>query len=663
MNEPGPTVVEASGGRVLIALERVPLRALLVARHLQRPPRPFPVCTLRVPIAPSAPGALAVEVGAIPAHYWEMQLVFPPVHPGLALSEPWNEPGTSGIFLPGTVAGDLTVRRNLSTMLLLEPHDLPIPASGSELQRAAQSVLQDAQPETLLRVAMHWAFACDVALRDWDGHDDTLLHHSLSVPLQNAAHVEDAANRLVISQSLRVVAVDAIARDLARTKSGGLRDCYDVAPPLEALVYAYFPSLARGDAPTHAEIRTALWLLAFETPFDDISDSPLASLMAVTFGRQSIGDPHEALDRWLRLVNTPDGHPHGTWTTKDAPSELRRSLRTAEHLDLRDVAILVRDVLPLMILFQDVGNQLWTARALAEVRRGVQDRDFSTAWSFLARKLVRQVHGLDNPRSGVVAEIDLEDSDSNMIARRKAIEQWLIERPFLGFGDGTLIPIGLPDTAYGVIRACETFGDRMEQRDRAPQWVGNLLGLCFQASVVELAHAVQRGHRVLDVDVIDQVMDSVAGKDAKRADLVIGDAQGQYVVIEVTRRNLRGGIRYGDEEALREWADGQLGKLQQVESTEANLDEIASAGGWMRPRQSTGLVVCDLPLPQTLGLRALFDRQSGVHRAPFICSIAEFEVLVAKAQSGWSVPSLVLAWKQSRPDRPLGHFLTQWPHR
>ena len=208
--------------------------------------------------------------------------------------------------------------------------------------------------------------------------------------MQNDAVVEDAAKRLVIAQSLRVVAVDAIARNLARTKSGGLRDCYDVAPPLEALVYAFFPSLSRGDAPTHAEIRTALWLRAFETPFDEISDSPLASLMAVMFGRQSVGEPHEALDRWLGLVDTTDDHPYGTWTTKDAPSELRRALRSGDHLDLRDVAILVRDVLPLLILFQDVGNQLWTAPALAAVLQGVQDRDFSAAWSFLARNLIRR---------------------------------------------------------------------------------------------------------------------------------------------------------------------------------------------------------------------------------------------------------------------------------
>ena len=76
--------------------------------------------------------------------------------------------------------------------------------------------------------------------------------------------------------------------------------------------------------------------------------------------------------------------------------------------------------------------------------------------------------------------MDLGDSDGDMIARRKAIEQWLIERPLLGFSDGVLIPIGLPDTAYGVIHACETFGDQMGQRDRGRSGWGTFWVVAFK---------------------------------------------------------------------------------------------------------------------------------------------------------------------------------------
>ena len=662
MKEPELIIRQLSGDRMLAGIDRPARPMMLVARYLVGPVRPLPAYEVRVPLAPSALGALAVEVGALPHRYSVQQMLFPPDHPGLAVSEPWIAPVASDLLLPATIASDLNLRRNLSATLQLDPRDLPIPASGDALKGAAERVLQNARGETVLRVAMHWAFACDVSHRDGDGLDNALPWHSLSVPRENVGHIQASANRLVVPQSLRVVAVDAVARNLTGASSDGRTSRYEAPSALDPLVYAYFPSLSRWGPPTHAEIRTALWLLAFDSPLDEIPGSPTAWLMAVSFGRQSVGEPYEALDRWLGLLDTPDDHPHGAWTTKDAPSHLRRALRTGEGLDLRDVVVLVRDVLPLMVHFQDVGNQLWTAAALAAALSGVQDRDRSDAWSFLERSLVRRILELDDGCVCALAESELREAGGDMIARRKAIEQWLIERPFLEFSDGVLVPVGLPDTAYGVIHACEASANPNPKRGRWTQRVGNILGLCFQASVAELAHGIPHDQTVIDVDVIDRVVDSVAGKHAKRADLAIGDAQGCYVVIEATRRNLLGDIRYGDERALREWNDIHLGKLQQVESTKACLDEIAKAAGGVQPQQSVGLVVCDLPLPQTAGLRALFDRQSGVRHPPFICSIVEFELLVEKAHARWSIPSLIVAWQQSRPDRPLGHFLAQWPH-
>ena len=662
LNESELTIRRSSGDGLLVGIERPARLMVLVARYLVGPVRPFPVCAVRIPLAPSALGAFAVEVGAIPHQYCVQELLFPPAHPGRTLAEPWGAPVASDLLLPGNIASELTLRRSLSATLQLDPRDLPVPAGGSELCRAADHVLQRARSETVLRVAMHWAFACEVSHQRGDERDNALLQHPLCVPRENAGQIRASAKRLVPPQSLRVVAVDAVARKLADASPTDRTSSYEASPAIRALVCVYFPSLTRGEPPSNAEIRTALWLLAFDSPFDEMPGSPVASLMALSFGRRSIGEPYEALDRWLGLVNTPDDHPYGTWAANDAPSCLRSALCTTEDLDLREVVALVRDALPLMVHFQEVGNQLWTAAALAALLRGLQDRDRSEAWSFVERTVIRQIHELDDGWICALGKGDHVEAAGDAIARRKAVEQWLIERPFLGFSDGVLIPVGLADTTYGVIHACEAVVDHAGRREIGPQWVGKVLGLYFQASVTELAHTIPRGQSVLDVDVIDRVVDSVASKEAKRADLVIGDALGGYVVIEATRRNLRGGIRYGDEYALGEWADIHLGKLQQVESTEACLAEIARAGGWVQPRQSVGLVVCDLPLPQTRGLRALFDEQSGDRRPPFICNIAEFELLVRKAHAGNSVPSLIVAWQQSRPDIPLGHFLAQWPH-
>ncbi|MYI20526.1 MAG: hypothetical protein F4121_10770 [Acidimicrobiia bacterium] len=507
-----------------------------------------------------------------------------------------------------------------------------------------------------MRIALHWAFACDVSHRPWAAHNSTLLQHSLSVPAENAARVADARDRLVIPQVVRLVAIAAALR-LSAGPSLGTFEYQDDPPPLRTLVDAYFPSLAEAVAPTPAEVRTALWLRSFESSFEDVGGDAVSLMMAQTFGKQSIGEPHDGLARWLYWVSMPDDHPRGTWATKDAPSELRRELRPTGELDLRSVAYLVHTILPFLMESQDTANQLWTIPTLANITHGAQQLDLSGAWKFFGNNLVRQADDTDDLRSLAEAALHLGAPEAEPLILRKAIEQWLIDRPFLRFDDGVIIPIGLPEMVHGVISALETYKGRGETGKTGRQRIGNLLGGCFEAYVMELAHRLDNDHRVLDHTVID----SVIGSAGKRGDLVVADGHGWYVVIEATKRSLRGDIRYGDEEALARWADEHVEKLAQAQSTERSLHEIAAAAHCAPPRESACLVVCDLPLPQTFGLNAIFHRRTGLRHRPFICSISEFEILIELGGAGFSVPSLVAAWQQGQEDIPLGHFLARWP--
>ena len=650
------TIVRATNSRVLAAVSRPDDPALYLQKYLPRDIRPLDTITLPFERPAHAPGALAGIVGAMPHHYCNRVVAMPRRYPGVALSQPWQEPEGSALLVPSAATWELTLRRNMQGALLLDPHELPVPASGSQLLRAAQAILENAQREALLRIAFHWAFACDVSHLSHLSASPALLQHSLSAPVENLGRIEGAGDRLVVPQAVRLVAIAAASQASAAPVGKEFR--YESVPtPLKTLVNEYFPSFVEATPPTPAEIRTALWLLSFESVFEDVAEEPLPRLMAHTFGKQSVGEPHNDLARWLNLVNMRDDHPYRAWDPKAAPSNLRGALCLTGDLDLRYVAQLARQVLPTLIASQHAANQLWTIPALVGATAGHEVLVLAAAWQFLVTNLVRETSELTGPRGPGANAPDLGDIAGDPIPIRKEIERWLIERPILRFDDGVIIPIGLPETVHGVISAIETSAGREARDGKKRQLAANILGGCFQAYVTELAHAVDDRHRILGDDVID--LASPPGE--KRGDLVIADPDGLYLVIEATRRSLRGDIRYGDKEALERWAGEHLGKLGQAQATASSLHKATANASWAPPRESTCLVVCDLPLLPTMGLQEVFRQISGLRHPPFICSISEYELLIAFGQRGFSVPSLVMAWQQGRRDIPLGHFLSGWP--
>ena len=94
--------------------------------------------------------------------------------------------------------------------LLLDPESLPVPPVGDYLRAAAQAVLGGAQPETVLRIALHWAFACEVYHRPWADDSGVFHHHALSVPEANRQLVSDAPHLLIVPQVVRLIAAEAV---------------------------------------------------------------------------------------------------------------------------------------------------------------------------------------------------------------------------------------------------------------------------------------------------------------------------------------------------------------------------------------------------------------------------------------------------------------------
>ena len=577
---------------------------------------------------------------------------------GSGLHLPWREPAGAALLLPEHTADELFIQRAAAVELLYDPHSLLVSPGGEMLRGAARVVLGSAQPETMLRVGMHWAFACEVYQRPWAENRAVFAQHVLSGPAPNRQRLSDAAHRLVMPQTVRVIAADAVCS----RRYSDAADAYDSASLnvlARSLIEAFLPSAVTCQPPRHSEIRTALWILAHGTPFDGLGYDGPASFVAHTFGMRSIGDPQDALLRWCQLLSLPDDHPHGRWERGQAPSDLRSDLRTSTGIDLRDVARAVYCMLTLMVRLQQDGNQLLTLPLLRSLVRTTIGDTGEAALAFGCDHLTTTVEQLQD-------SLRLDDtphtSDScNSVATRRRIEQYFLEHPFIRFDDGTVVPVGIPDATYGTIEFCQAaHNDQKEATLARRNRIGNAFGGLFEARIREICHSFG-SHRVIGSDDIDPAIDREAGRGSKRADVVIGDGDGNYIVLEATKRNLRQGIRYGVQSDLDSWADDHLMKLEQARVTAEHLPAITAACKAPSPRDVACLVVGDLPVRQDIGLSAVFDTRSGRRNPPFMCGITEFEMLIDIAQRGFSVPTIILSWQRSGTDMSLGLYLSNHP--
>ena len=635
-------------------------RAIHVSKYTPRHQQELP--TLVMPNTPeaSAVGALITAAAVLPEHLAVRRVPMMPDVAGSGLHQPWHQLMGSALLLRAEPAFDLSLQRSMSMELLLDPASLPVPVVGDCLRRAAEAVLGAAQPETLLRVALHWAFACEVHVRPWAHNGEAVAQHAVALPEPNRQHVSDAPHRLVLPQAVRVIAAEAVCSRRYVTAA----DAYDPARlgVLErSFVEGFFPSAVTGRPPRHSEVRTALWILSHDAPLDGLGDGGLPTLASLTFGVRSIGEPEETLLQWCGLLGLRDDHPHGSWDPGQAPSQLRADLRTSTGLDLRDVAVAVWGMLNAMMKLQHEGNQLFTRTALLSFIREALGDAAESALAFACDGLVTTVDQLrDSLRLDDVAGTC--DAGVDRAERRRLIEQHFVKRPFVQFDDGTVVPVGTPDAVYGTIEFCQlAHKGQHETPGQRSQRIGNALGGFFEARVKETCDSLGDHHFVIHSDVIDDVMNRVAGRGSKRADVIVGDGDGNYLVIEATKKNLRSGIRYGDPTALDEWANDHLGKLEQATATAEHLHAITTSQSAPTPRTVTCLVVGDLPLRQDVVLSAVFDTKAGRRQLPFLCGITEFEKLIEPGQLGWQVPTIVSAWQHDRSDMSLGLFLATNP--
>ena len=644
--------------RVKITVQKGP--EIHIAKNLPRTLHEVP--TLLMGNSPDAgtPGALVSTVAVLPERLAVNRAVMMPDVAGSGLHLPWSEPADSPLLLPERTAFDLSLQRTAAVELLYDPMSLPIPPEGEILHTAARVVLGRAQPETLLRVAMHWAFACEVYQRPWAQNRNVFAQHLLSGPEPNRQRLSAAAHRLVLPQTVRVIAADAVC---SRRHADAV-DAYDPTSlnVLErSLIEAFLPSAVTGQHPQHSEIRTALWILSHGTPLDGLGYDGPSVFLAHTFGMRSIGEPQDALLRWCQLLSLPDNHPHGRWEPGQAPSELRADLRTSTRLDLRDVAEAIRGMLTAMMALQDMGNQLATLGLLLAFAKNTLGDTEQDALAFGCDHLTTTVEQLQDSLR-LDDDTPTGDSRDDVVTRRRRIEEYFLKHPFVQFDDGSIVPVGTPDAVYGTIEFCQAaHNNQQETSQQRRQWIGNSFGGLFEARIRETCHSFGERHLVIGSDVIDPVMDRVAGSGSKRADVVIGDGDGNYLVLEATKRNLRPGIRYGDRTDLDSWADAHLRKLEQATATAEHLRAITTDCNAPSPKHTACLVVGDLPLRQDAGLSALFDARSDRRNPPFLCGITEFERLIDMAQVGFSVPTVVMSWQQSGTDMSLGLYLSNHP--
>ena len=375
-------------------------RALYISQYMPQPLRPLPKWVQYDRPEAGAPGALMADVGLWPEDLDRREVVIVPEFPGMpdvsggGLWPLWVEAAGSAVLVPLQTAGELSLRRNVGVALLLDPRSLAVPAVGAVLRRAAEVVLGVAQPEMLLRVGLHWAFACEVSQSPWAQNDQTLEHHALSVPQLIRGEVDGASHRLVVPQIVRLIATEAVCS----RRYPDVAAAYDPAALSvleQGLVEEFFPSVAAGRVPSHSELRTALWVLAHDSPFEELGSDGLSMLTAHTFGMRSTGTPQDSLRHWYELLSLPDDHPYGSWGAGQAPSDLRADLSTSLGVEMRFVAVAVCWMITVMVSSQDSGNQLFTLATLLDcVKRMLGHPDAAHPLTFAAEHLSTTVEHL-----------------------------------------------------------------------------------------------------------------------------------------------------------------------------------------------------------------------------------------------------------------------------
>ena len=645
----------------MVGLDAQTQDALHVNRYTPRRLHELPAMYVPRRPEPDQFGAFATYAGLLPVHYTIDKVTILPEFHGSWIEQPWREPRGSGLLLPKETADDISFQRSLPVKLLIDPESLQVSPIGDVLRSAARHLLARTRPEELMRVAMHWAFACEVAHRPWAQAEAVRKFHNLTAPEPDHRWLRNRAERLVVSQMARVIAMDAACAS-GDAEANDLYDPSLLSFTVRNLVAEFLPSVVDGQSPSHSEIRTAIWLLSHDSPFEITADGGPSMLMAHTFGMRSVGEPHLSPLDWANLVSLPDDHTYGSWGPGQAPSDLIAELQTASGLDLRVVASVVTWLLETMVKSQHIGNQLWTLPALAARFRDEHGGSIEAVIDFIATHLVVSAETM---RDALCIEDDAGGAPSDAVERRKQIEQACFHRPFVQFDDGTIIPVGLGDVSYRTIELCqEPHNGQTEKPHKRRQRIGGLLGHCFEARVKELCHSRGNRHFVIDSDIINKVIDREVGKDTKRGDdVVIGELDGNYLVVEATKRNLRLGIRYAEPEPLEEWVAEHRGKHQQANNTARHLLQITTEGGFPAPKTVTTLVVGDLVLPQNVALSVLFNKGSDEPNPPFLCSLTEFKQLVELGQMGFSVPLIVRSWQRAGTDESLTVFLPEYPLR
>lgn len=634
----------------LVRADGAPQQVFHVNKNMPRDLTQVPTLVTPHRPDPSQPGALAVSAGLLPYHQSVDEVVLMPDLTGSDIVQPWREARGSAVLLHDEAAADISFQRDMAMELTLDPSSLHISPLGSQVRRAAKFVLSQTQPETLMRIGLHWAFACEASNRPWVHDRRALGHHGLETPELDRQKIHEQAYRLVVPQMARVIALDAAC---IRNRADASYDPSTLSDLVRNLVAEFFPSIVNGEFPTHPEIRTAIWVLSHDSPFEIVGDNALSMLMAQTFGLRSTGEPHLAPLHWAKLTGLPDNHPYRKWKPGQAPSDLRADLRTSSGLDLRQVASAVSWQLTVMVGTQNAGNQLWTPPVLAAQGPEQHIEAMTHHLDFAQDHLVISAGEL---RAALLDDGDSDDTPSSAVARRKQIEMLCHERPLVQFDDGTLIPVSLADVAHRTIEMCqEAHNGQKETARRRSRRIGNILGYCFEAHVREMCHSVGNLHFAIDSTVIDEVIDRDVSKNAKRADVIIGDVDGNYLIVEVTKQNLLGGIRYADEDALERWVAEHRHKHQQTISTAEHLVKITTEAQAPPPKTISTLVVGDLPLLQSVGLSVLFETGP-----PFLCGITEFDRLIELGREGFHVPVIVGKWQHSGSDESLGLFLSHF---
>lgn len=580
----------------------------------------------------------------------------PIIAPGPAgLEIPWgHHPNTPALLIPGPAVEEVREQNRWLASCYVSPLAVDLPFTSDALASAAWNAIANIRPIKAAIAELAYLITQVDALGHASERERSFVDQMrLSELVGRKVRAELAPNRpLLDARCLRWILTEMC---VALASGRPVR-----RPPLNAeardVTRTLLPLLGRSQLPVRREFYRALWLLHDTfSPGSTASDEPDARSLLTMVAAHSAGvrfyEDHD--DLVLRSAEM--------WATADddryiagrdvTPSVIRDLFRSSAGLPVSTFLVLA--LLESYAMRTSHADMPDTVEAFRRAQAQVATRDEYLRFISTARRQM----SLGPQRLGrrVLAEMERYGRVyRGWGSVPQHASEALRDRPLMEVGQG-LIPLG---QQLFLGRAAELpaviYGRRSDLRRKE---VRGRVGHLFEARLQRRLDTLRQNRSWVATE--DEI-DAVVPHGARRPDAIIGSSSRCYLVIEINYSRLETGVAAGNAASVDKLVETYIKKRKQADALIANARTIIGAllhVDWTPVRKAVPLVVADEPLPPNPALEQAVRARQPDWNPRFVCSVAEFELLLDLAEAGWDVPQLVERWQDSGGGQMLGTFI------